>query len=122
MKPASRHSSSGVTTVHTATELRAQLDTYSDHESALVERKITGQEFSVFRKGGEFRHPFSSKVLGRYEEMVAEEVTCGPDPEKHVAKIKAFLDAGYDEVYVSQIGEDQEGFLSFMKEDVLPRL
>jgi G6PDH family F420-dependent oxidoreductase len=56
------------------------------------------------------------------EEMVAEEVTCGPDPEKHVAKIKAFLDAGYDEVYVSQIGEDQEGFLSFMKEDVLPRL
>jgi G6PDH family F420-dependent oxidoreductase len=56
------------------------------------------------------------------EAMVAEEVPCGPDPEKHLAKIKAFLDAGYDEVYVNQIGEDQEGFLSFMKDDVLPRL
>ena len=31
---------------------------------------LPGQEFSVFRKGGEFRHPFSSKVLGRYEEIL----------------------------------------------------
>jgi G6PDH family F420-dependent oxidoreductase len=56
------------------------------------------------------------------EEMVAAAVPCGPDPEKHVAKIKAFLDAGYDEVYVNQIGDDQEGFLAFMKDEVLPRL
>jgi hypothetical protein len=39
-----------------------------------------------------------------------------------VAKIKAYLDAGYDEVYVNQIGDDQEGFLAFMKDEVLPRL
>jgi hypothetical protein len=31
---------------------------------------LLGQEFSVFRKGGEFRHPFNGKVLGRYEEIL----------------------------------------------------
>ena len=56
------------------------------------------------------------------EAMIAESVPCGPDPAKHVAAIKEFLDAGYDEVYVNQIGDDQEGFLAFMKDDVLPRL
>ena len=56
------------------------------------------------------------------EAMIAEAVPCGPDPEKHAAAIKEFADAGYDEVYVSQIGDDQEGFLAFMKDEVLPRL
>jgi G6PDH family F420-dependent oxidoreductase len=56
------------------------------------------------------------------EEMIAESVPCGPDPEKHVAAIREFLDAGYDEVYVNQIGDDQEGFLAFMRDEVLPRL
>jgi len=31
---------------------------------------LPGQEFSVFRKGGEFRHPFNGKVLGRHEEIL----------------------------------------------------
>src|SRR6266567_370488 len=31
---------------------------------------LLGQEFAVFRKGGEFRHPFNGKVLGRYEEIL----------------------------------------------------
>jgi G6PDH family F420-dependent oxidoreductase len=55
------------------------------------------------------------------EEMIAEVVPCGPDLEKHVAAIQKYFDAGYDEVYVQQIGEDQEGFLGFYAEEVLPR-
>jgi G6PDH family F420-dependent oxidoreductase len=55
------------------------------------------------------------------EDMIAEEVVCGPDPERHAAKIAEFLDAGFDEVYVSQIGDDQEGFLRFYEREVLPR-
>jgi hypothetical protein len=31
---------------------------------------LLGQEFLVFRKGEEFRHPFNGKVLGRYEEIL----------------------------------------------------
>ncbi|MDX6713734.1 MAG: hypothetical protein QOH30_292, partial [Baekduia sp.] len=55
------------------------------------------------------------------EELIAEAVPCGPDPEKHAAAIQEFLDAGYSEVYVQQIGDDQEGFLGFYAEEILPR-
>jgi G6PDH family F420-dependent oxidoreductase len=56
------------------------------------------------------------------KEMVAAAVPCGPDPERHVAALQAFLDAGYDEVYVNQIGDDQEGFLRFLASEVVPHL
>jgi G6PDH family F420-dependent oxidoreductase len=55
------------------------------------------------------------------EDMVAEAVPCGPDPERHAAAIQEYLDAGYDEVYVQQIGSDQEGFLRFYEREILPR-
>ena len=60
--------------------------------------------------------------LGQVRPVRAEQIPCGPDPEHHVAQIRAFLDAGYDEVYVSQIGPDQEGFLRFYEREVLPQL
>jgi G6PDH family F420-dependent oxidoreductase len=56
------------------------------------------------------------------EDMVAEKVTCGPDPEQHLAAISAYLDAGFDEVYVNQIGEDQTGFCDFYRKELAPRL
>jgi G6PDH family F420-dependent oxidoreductase len=56
------------------------------------------------------------------EAMVAEAVPCGPDPDKHAAAIQAFFDAGYDEVYVNQIGDDQEGFLKALTEEIAPRV
>jgi G6PDH family F420-dependent oxidoreductase len=55
------------------------------------------------------------------EDMVAEQVVCGPDPETHVAAIQKYFDAGYDPVYVNQIGDDQEGFLGFYAEVIRPR-
>jgi coenzyme F420-dependent glucose-6-phosphate dehydrogenase len=55
------------------------------------------------------------------EEAVAQEVICGPDPERHVEGIKKFIDAGYDHVYIHQIGPDQEGFFQFYKQEILPR-
>src|SRR3954447_14958726 len=56
------------------------------------------------------------------EEMVAEKVTCGNDPEEHVAAIREYIDAGLDEVYVAQMGPDQEGMIRFYEREVLPRL
>lgn len=32
------------------------------------------------------------------------------------------MEAGFDEVHISQIGEDQAGFLEFFWKDVEPRL
>jgi coenzyme F420-dependent glucose-6-phosphate dehydrogenase len=56
------------------------------------------------------------------EEDVAQAIICGPDPERHIAGVKAFVDAGYDHVYVHQIGPDQEGFFRFYAREVLPKL
>lgn len=56
------------------------------------------------------------------EEDVAQAIVCGPDPERHVQAIQQFVDAGYDHVYVHQVGPDQEGFFRFYASEVLPRL
>jgi coenzyme F420-dependent glucose-6-phosphate dehydrogenase len=55
------------------------------------------------------------------EDQIAEIVTCGPDPERHVAAIQKCLDAGYDHVHVDQVGPDQEGFFQFYEREVLPQ-
>jgi G6PDH family F420-dependent oxidoreductase len=55
-------------------------------------------------------------------EQTKESVPCGPDPEKYVTAIEEYADAGYDEVYIGQMGPDQEGFLTFFRDKVLPRL
>jgi G6PDH family F420-dependent oxidoreductase len=56
------------------------------------------------------------------EEDVAEEIVCGPDPERHVAAIEGYAAAGYTHVYVHQVGPDQPGFLSFYADHVIPEL
>jgi G6PDH family F420-dependent oxidoreductase len=45
----------------------------------------------------------------------------GPDPQRHVEAITRFAAAGFTEVYVHQIGPDQDGFFRFYSKDVLPR-
>ncbi|MDQ2636237.1 MAG: LLM class flavin-dependent oxidoreductase [Actinomycetota bacterium] len=55
-------------------------------------------------------------------EKVAEAVTCGSDPDKHAAQVRAYLDAGVDEVYVQQIGPDMDGFFAAWHRDVRPQL
>ena len=56
------------------------------------------------------------------EEDVAEGVVCGPDPDRHLEAIAEFASAGFDHVYVHQVGPDQEGFFAFYEREVLPRL
>ncbi len=56
------------------------------------------------------------------EDMVKEKIPCGPDPERHVRAITEFLEAGFDEVYVNQIGPDWPGFLDFYARELAPRL
>jgi G6PDH family F420-dependent oxidoreductase len=54
------------------------------------------------------------------EDMIS--APCGPDPAVHLAGIRAYREAGFDEVYVSQVGPDAEGFFDFYASQVLPRL
>jgi coenzyme F420-dependent glucose-6-phosphate dehydrogenase len=52
---------------------------------------------------------------------VAELVVCGPDASRHVEMIEKYAQAGYDHVYVHQVGSEQEAFLDFYKAEVMPR-
>ena len=56
------------------------------------------------------------------EEQVAEVVPCGPDAARHLAKIAEYVDAGYDHVYIHQVGPDQAGFIKFAEGELLPAL
>jgi len=56
------------------------------------------------------------------EEMVASKIPCGPDPERHLKAISDYLDAGFDELYIQQIGPDQSGYLEFFTKELRPRL
>jgi G6PDH family F420-dependent oxidoreductase len=55
-------------------------------------------------------------------EDMKEKVACGPDPERHVAAVKKFVDAGFDHLVLLGIGPDQEGFLTFWQKELAPRL
>jgi G6PDH family F420-dependent oxidoreductase len=55
------------------------------------------------------------------EDDIAESVICGPDPQRHVDAIAEYVDAGYDHVYVHQVGPDQAGFFDFYEREILPR-
>jgi G6PDH family F420-dependent oxidoreductase len=56
------------------------------------------------------------------EDMVAGSIPTGPDPEPYVESLRQYGEAGYDVVYLHNIGEDQEGFLRFIAEEVRPHL
>jgi G6PDH family F420-dependent oxidoreductase len=56
------------------------------------------------------------------EEMLAEEVPCGPDVGRHLEAIRAYAEAGFDELYVQQIGPEQDAFFEAYRAEVLPRV
>ena len=56
------------------------------------------------------------------EDQVAEVVLCSPDADQHLERIEEYTKAGYDHVYIHQIGPDQDGFIDFAAREVLPRV
>jgi coenzyme F420-dependent glucose-6-phosphate dehydrogenase len=54
------------------------------------------------------------------EEDIAASVVCGPDPQRHIDAIAEYVDAGYDHVYLHQVGPDQDGFFDFYEREILP--
>jgi len=57
------------------------------------------------------------------QDDVAESIPCGPDVDAHVAAVRQFIDAGFTDVAVVQIGGDtQPDFLDWAERDLLPAL
>jgi G6PDH family F420-dependent oxidoreductase len=56
-------------------------------------------------------------------EQVAEGLACGPDLEAHVEAVRPYIEAGFDEIALVQIGaEHQEPFIVWAREELLPAL
>jgi G6PDH family F420-dependent oxidoreductase len=55
-------------------------------------------------------------------EDMKELVACGPDASRAAEMIAKYVDVGFDEVYVAQMGPQQEEGIAFLREEVLPLL
>jgi G6PDH family F420-dependent oxidoreductase len=74
--------------------------------------------------GQELPNPAHFEQLAKIvtEDMIADLVVCGPDVERHVEAIQKYVDAGFDHVYVHQIGPNQDEFIEAYARDVLPEV
>jgi G6PDH family F420-dependent oxidoreductase len=55
------------------------------------------------------------------EDDVVASVICGPDPDAYLDRIGDYVEAGFDHVFIHQIGSEQRPFLRFFGEQVLPK-
>jgi G6PDH family F420-dependent oxidoreductase len=73
--------------------------------------------------------PWEVKTTALFDDVCAlvreediESVTCGPDVGRFVESVRRYEKAGYDHVWIHQVGPDQEGFLTFAERELLPKL
>jgi G6PDH family F420-dependent oxidoreductase len=55
-------------------------------------------------------------------DQTARQTVCGDDPDKHLAAMREYVDAGFDEIYVGNIGPHYREFFDGYREQVLPKL
>jgi G6PDH family F420-dependent oxidoreductase len=55
------------------------------------------------------------------EQMVADAIPCGPDLDRHLELIDSFEAAGFDELYIQQVGGVDERFFDAYAQEILPR-
>ncbi|MGW3429420.1 TIGR03557 family F420-dependent LLM class oxidoreductase [Streptomyces melanosporofaciens] len=79
---------------------------------------LPGEVLSTLTTPGQFEQ--AARLVA--PERLAEKVVCGDDVEAHIGALNAYADAGFDTVYVHQIGPDQRGFFDFYRTKVLPQV
>jgi G6PDH family F420-dependent oxidoreductase len=55
-------------------------------------------------------------------ESTAESIVAGSDVDRHVQQLQDYVDAGYDEVYVANMGPNYAAMIEAYGRDVLPKL
>jgi coenzyme F420-dependent glucose-6-phosphate dehydrogenase len=103
-----------VTVCYAADEEEAKKTAYEIWPNAGLEGPL-GQELAIPE-----HYEAAAQLLS--EDDVAETVICGPDPERHLEAIREYERAGFTHVYVHQVGRDQESFLRFYADKILPEL
>jgi coenzyme F420-dependent glucose-6-phosphate dehydrogenase len=64
---------------------------------------------------------FEQLVEGRDADELEGTLTLGPDVDEYLQQIKEYDRAGYTHVYFHQIGPDQDAFLEFAQNELLPK-
>ncbi len=96
---------------------------------AETEEKALDTVFKIWRQSG-LPEPLSADLptVDHFEaasklvtkEDIRKHWILGPDPQPFIEKMQKFYDAGFDQVYLHQIGPDQDGFLRFAEREILP--
>jgi G6PDH family F420-dependent oxidoreductase len=55
-------------------------------------------------------------------EKTAESIVAGPDLEEHLGQLREYADAGYDEIYVANMGPHYLAMIEAYGSEILPRL
>ena len=55
-------------------------------------------------------------------DSVAENMPCGPDVDRIVESVKEYADAGFDRLYLTQVGPSQAEFFQFFDKELAPAL
>ena len=73
---------------------------------------------------GELRNPAQFEAASQFigPEEVAQNIRISVDPEEHVELIKRDLACGFDKIVFHNVGVNQDYFIKFFGEEVLPRL
>jgi hypothetical protein len=56
------------------------------------------------------------------DEFEEASITLGSDPDEFVDAVKEYDKAGFTHAYMHQVGADQESFLRFARDELLPRI
>jgi len=60
-------------------------------------------------------HPWS-------EEQVSQSIICGANPDDYLHEVSKYVSAGFENIYIHQVGPNQDGFMSFAENELLPEL
>ena len=97
---------------------------YADSEDEAVETALEYWPNSAIPGDLSWELPtpkhFEAAAESVEEEDIAESVVCGPDADDHLEQIQTFVDAGFDHVYVHQVGPNQDDFFDFYESEILP--
>jgi G6PDH family F420-dependent oxidoreductase len=98
------------------------------HEHEEDARKLVFEKWPTSGLSGELSQElptpghFEQAVEPLREDQVVSSTPLGPDVKAYVEAVRQYADAGFDILYLTQIGPDQEGFLRFLERELRPAL
>ncbi|KAB1910972.1 TIGR03557 family F420-dependent LLM class oxidoreductase [Micromonospora sp. AMSO31t] len=97
----------------------------TDEEQAVRAAKETSRwAVTGWKVMSELPNPvnFDAATVWVEDQHIRQQFSVGPDPEPHLAKVKPYVDAGFDHVVLQNAGPDPDGFLDFCAGGFLDRV